>query len=232
MKQETETMEMVKDVEKVHEEEQIQVTQEDQASHALTFTDTLKVMEAVKDEYMETSKEQKDMVQKQEVVQLAEIEVTEAVKGEYVEISKEQKDIIEKREVVQAVKDEYVEINNEQKDIVEKVVQLTEIEIAQHTETTETKAEESNMPIEENEEAMLPEDGILLTYIEKQNWKNDETEMADNLIRPETEAPKYGTDIPMSRENDKISENSQKSHEMKEWLEDIAVTPSTIPTDG
>ena len=64
MKQETETMEMVKDVEKVHEEEQIQATQEDQLSHALTFTDTLEVREAVKDEYVETSKEQKDVVEK------------------------------------------------------------------------------------------------------------------------------------------------------------------------
>ena len=53
-------------------------------------------MEAVKDEYVETSKEQKDIVEKQEVVQLTAIEVTEAVKDEYMEISKEQKDVIEK----------------------------------------------------------------------------------------------------------------------------------------
>ena len=82
------------------------------------------------------------------------------------------------------------------------------------------------MPMEENEEAMLPEDGILLTYIVKQSWKNNETEMADNLIRPVTEVPEYVADIPMSRHNDEISKNLQKSHEMKEWVEDIAVTPS------
>ena len=54
------------------------------------------------------------------------------------------------------------------------------IETAQHIETIETKTEESDTPIEENKEAMLPEDGILLTYIEKQSRKDNETKMADN----------------------------------------------------
>ena len=82
------------------------------------------------------------------------------------------------------------------------------------------------MPVEENEDAMLPEDGFLLTYVVKQSWKNNETEAADNLIRPVTKVPEYVADIPMSRDNDEISENSQKSHETKEQVEDIAVTPS------
>ena len=64
MKQEAETMEIVKEVDEVQEEAQIQATQEDQLSHALTSTDTLKVMEAVKDECVETSKEQKDIIEK------------------------------------------------------------------------------------------------------------------------------------------------------------------------
>ena len=169
MKQETEAIEIVKEVKEVHEGAQIQATQENQLSHTLTSTDTL--------------------------------EVTEVVKDEYVEISKEQKDVIEKQEVVQ----------------------LTAIEVTQHIETTEAKAEESDMPMEENEEAMLPEDGILLTYVVKQSWKNNETEVADNLIRPVTEVPEYVADIPMSRDNDEISENLQKSHEMKEQVEDIVL---------
>ena len=52
MKQETETTERVTDVQEVHEEEQVQATQKDQLSHALTFTDTLEIMEAVKNEYV------------------------------------------------------------------------------------------------------------------------------------------------------------------------------------
>ena len=108
---------------------------------------------------------------------------------------------------MEAVKDEYMET------IV--------IEVAQHIETTEANTQKSDTPMEENEEAMLPENGILLTYVEKQSWKNNEMEMADNLIRPVTEIPKYSVDIPISKDNDEISEKSQKSHETKEW-----VTPS------
>ena len=129
---------------------------------------------------------------------------------------------------MEVVKDEYVEISKEQKDVVEKqeVVQLAANEVAQHIEITEAKFQESNTPVEENEEAMLPEDGILLTYTEKQSWKNNEMEVGDNLIMPVTEVPEYSADIPMSRDNDEISKNSQKSQETKERIEDIAVTPS------
>ena len=84
MKQEAETTEMVKDIAEVHEEEKIQATQEDQLSHVLTSTETPEVTKAVKDEYMETSKHQEDMVEKH-----AEIEVTKSVNDEYVETSKE-----------------------------------------------------------------------------------------------------------------------------------------------
>ena len=48
-------------------------------------------------------------------------------------------------------------------------MQLTTIEAAQQIVTAETKTEESDTPVEENEEAMLLEDGILLTYVEKQS---------------------------------------------------------------
>ena len=57
MKQEIETTKIVKEVEEVQEKAQIQATQENQLSHALTSTDTLEVMEVVKDECMEISKE-------------------------------------------------------------------------------------------------------------------------------------------------------------------------------
>ena len=222
MKQETETMEMVKDVQEVHEEEQVQATQEDQPSHTLTSTDTLEITEVVKNEYVETSKEQKDVVEN-----LTEIEVTESVKDKYLETIEEQKDVIERPaelEVTEAVKDEKEETIKEQDNIVQKqeVMQLTAVKAAQHIEITETKAEESDTPIEENEKAMLPEDGILLMYVEKKNWKNNETEMADNQIIATTEVPECGADIPMPRDDDEISKKSQKSR-----VEDIAVTPST-----
>ena len=118
MKQEAETTEIVKDIAEVHEEEKIEATQEDQPSHVLTSTETPKVTEAVKDEYIETSKHQEDVVEKH-----AEIEVTESVKDEYVDTSKEQEGMVEKSaelEVTEAVKDECEEISKEQKDTVEK----------------------------------------------------------------------------------------------------------------
>ena len=153
MKQETKTMEMVKDIQEVHDEEQVQATQEGQLSHALTSTDTLEITEVVKNEYIETSKEQKDVVEN-----LTEIEVTESVKDKYLETSGEQKDVIEKPaelEVTEAVKDEKEEIIKEQDNIVQKqeVMQLAAVKAAQHMEITETKAEENDTPIDENEEA-------------------------------------------------------------------------------
>ena len=54
-KQETEAMEGVKDVQEVHEEDQVQGAQEDQLSHALM--DTLKITEVAKNENVETNKE-------------------------------------------------------------------------------------------------------------------------------------------------------------------------------
>ena len=78
------------------------------------------------------------------------------------------------------------------------------------------------MPVEENEEAMLPEDGILLTYVAKQSWKNNSTEMVDNQTIPITEVPECSADILMSRDDDEISKKPQKSQ-----VENVAVTPST-----
>ena len=103
-------------------------------------------------------------------------------------------------------------------------MQLTTIEVTQQIVTAETKTEESDTPVEENEEAMLPEDGILLTYVEKQSWTNKETEIAEIQTTPIAEVPECDADnwTPIPRDDDEISEKSQKSR-----VEDIAVAPST-----
>ena len=106
-------MTTIKDIEKIHEVVQIQDTQENQTGDALTSVDTLKVMDAIKDDCGEINKEQENIKEKREVEQLATTEVA--------------------------------------------------IDI----ETTEAEPRESDMPMEENEEGMLPEDGILLTYVLK-----------------------------------------------------------------
>ena len=90
---------------------------------------------------------------------------------------------------------------------------LATIEAAQQILTTGTKSEESDIPVEENEEPMLPEDGILLTYMENLSWKNKETEMAEIQTTQIVEVPECDADIPMPtpRDDDKISDKSQKS---------------------
>ena len=91
----------------------------------------------------------------------------------------------------------------------------------------EAKAQDSDTPVEENEEAMLPEDGILLTYVVKQRRENDEMEATDNLIQSAKDVPSHVADIPMSRDNEGFSEKSQKSQETIERMENTAITPST-----
>ena len=57
-------MEIVKEVEEVYQKAQTQTTQEYQPSDTLTSTDTLKATDIVKDEYVEESKEQKNVIEK------------------------------------------------------------------------------------------------------------------------------------------------------------------------
>ena len=103
-------------------------------------------------------------------------------------------------------------------------MQLTTIEATQQIVTSETKTEESDTPVEENEEAMLSEDGILLMYVEKQSWASKETETAEIQTTPIAEIPASNADnwTPTPRQHDEISEKSQKSQ-----VEDITVATST-----
>ena len=64
MKQETETMNTIKDVEKIHEVVRIQDTQENQMGDALTSVDTLKVTDVIKDDCSEINKEQENVKEK------------------------------------------------------------------------------------------------------------------------------------------------------------------------
>ena len=75
MKQETEPTDTIEEVEKIHEIVRIQDTQENQLGDALTSIDTLEVTDTVKDDYEEINKEQKNIVEKQEIEQLTTIEV-------------------------------------------------------------------------------------------------------------------------------------------------------------
>ena len=59
----------------------------------------------------------------------------------------------------------------------------------------------------------------------KRSQKDSEIEVVDSPTRPETKAGDYVIDILMSGDKYKISENSQKLHETKKLVENIAVIP-------
>ena len=116
MKQETEVMEEGKDIQEVHEEDQIQGAHKDQLSPALAGT--LEITEVTKNENIEASKEEKEMIGN-----LAQVEITEPVKDEYEGASGKQTDVTEKAtefEVTETVKYEKEEMNEEEHHMVEK----------------------------------------------------------------------------------------------------------------
>ena len=55
---------------------------------------------------------------------------------------------------------------------------------------------------------MLPEDGVLLTYILKRSQEDIEIKEVDSPTRPKTKAAGSVVDILMLGDSDKISENS------------------------
>ena len=166
------------------------------------MTDTLEITKVTKNENTEASKEEKEVMGN-----FTQVEITEPVKDVYVEASEQQKDVTEKAaefEVTETVKEEKEEMNKEQGDTVEKqeIMQLTTIDATQQIVPSETKTEESDTPVEGNEEAMLPEDGILLMYVEKQSCTNKETETAEIRTTLIVEIPACDADnwTPMPRE--------------------------------
>ena len=201
-------MEEVKDIQEVHEEDQVQGRHE----------------EVTKNENVKGIKEEKEVMGN-----VDQVEITEPLKDEYEEASGEQKDVTEKPaefKVTEIIKDEKEEMKEEQDDMVEKrkIMQLATMEAAQHMITSETKTEESNTLVEENEEAMLLEDGMLLMYVEKQSRTDRKTELAEIQLTPIAEISASDADnwTPTPRQVDKISERSQKSR-----VEDIDVATST-----
>ena len=133
-------------------------------------------------------------------------------------VSGEQKDMTEKAaefKVTETIKDEREEKKEVQCDMVEKrkIMELTTMETTQQMVTSETKTKESDTPVEENEEAMLPEDGILLMYVEKQSETDKKTESAEIQATPIAEIPASDEDnwTLMPRQVDEISKKLQKS---------------------
>ena len=79
--------------------------------------------------------------------------------------------------------------------------------------TDEPKSDESDTPIEENEEAMWPDDGVLLTFVEKASWKQKENTVTEIQKTSTIEEPEGGTGSPtlLPKEDGKAKEKLQKS---------------------
>ena len=126
------------------------------------MTDALETTGITKNENVGTSKEEKEAMENP-----AQVEKPEPLKDNFAEAGGKQKDVIERRvesELMETVKEEKEETTEERDNTIEerKIMQLTAIETTQQIVTAETKTDESDTLVEENEEAILLEDGILL----------------------------------------------------------------------
>ena len=183
-------------------------------------------MDTIKDEAVQMQKtqgsEQGDILESVNT-----LEVMEKVEGDCSKMNKEQDNHKEQVYHINNKEESSTKPENSSTIFKQEIEQLSTGEVTRDIETTETEPRESNTPMEENEEGMLPEDGILLTYILKRSQEDVETQMVYSATKQEIKATDAVVDILMSDDNHKISENSQKSCETKKSVENIAVILST-----
>ena len=86
--------------------------------------------------------------------------------------------------------------------------------------TDEPKSEESDTPVEENKEAMWPEGGVLLMFVEKTSRKQKENAVTEIQATSAIEEPEGGTGSPMlfPKEDGKAKEELQKPQ-----VEDVSI---------
>ena len=85
---------------------------------------------------------------------------------------------------------------------------------------TEPKSEESDTPVEENKEAMWPESGLLLMFMEKTSWNQKENAAREIQATSAIEEPEGGTSFPklIPKEDGKAKEELQKPQ-----VEDVSI---------
>ena len=114
------------------------------------------------------------------------------------------------------------EIDEERDDMIDKreIQQLTGIGMTQQMMTDEPKLEESDTLVEENKEAMWPEGGELLMFVEKASQKQKENAMTEIQATLAIEEPEGGTGSPtlFPKEDGEAKEELQKPQ-----VEDISI---------
>ena len=92
------------------------------------------------------------------------------------------------------------------------IQQVTGIGMTQQMMTDEPKSEESDTPVEENKEDMLPEGRVLLMFVEKASQKQKVTAATEIQATSTIEEPEGGTGSPtlFPKEDDKAKEELEK----------------------
>ena len=95
--------------------------------------------------------------------------VTEGIDNDSDETDKEQKNIKEESDYIEKKEASSTKSSTLSTEIQQEIEQFTTTKLAVNIKRKEAEPQESDMPIAENEEGMLPEDDVLLTYKLKQN---------------------------------------------------------------
>ena len=77
--------------------------------------------------------------------------------------------------------------------VKQEIQQLAKVETTQQRMTDEPRLEESDIPVEENEEAMWAEDGVLVKFMEKASQEQKENAVTGIQATSAIEEPKGGT---------------------------------------
>ena len=121
-------------------------------------------------------------------------------------------------DVMEIAKDKKEEIGEEQDNMTveQEIQQLVKVDTTQQMMTDKPKSEESDTPVQKNEEVMWPEDGVLLKFVEKTSRKQKEnavTEIQATSAMKETEGG-IGSLTLFSKRMTKLRKN-YKSHKLK-----------------
>ena len=183
MEQKTKAAMEIEVVQEKHNEDQVQDKHDNQQNQELT--EPPEVTRSTEKENIEKGEGEKNMPEI-----LAHVKVMEVAKNEKEEIDEEWENKIDKQEIQQ----------------------VTGIGTTQQMTTDEPKSEESDTPMEENEEAMLPKGGVLLMFMEKASPKQKVITMTEIQATSTIEEPEGGTGSPtlFPKEDDKAKEELQK----------------------
>ena len=135
-------------------------------------------------------------------------EVTEGIDDNSDETDKEQEKTKEESYHIEHKEESSTKSSTLSTEIQREIEQLATTKFVVDIERKETEPQESNTPVEENKEGMLPEDGVLLTYILKQSQEDSRIKVVNSPTKPEVKAAEYGVDILISSDSHKIGENS------------------------